>query len=184
MTYTFEHVDTKNELVTRLQQELPKFGFQGVKVLKSDPAAPSEIPCIGINRLDDSETSASISDVAGDYFDADTKTYYKTFGTYYQESYELRIWHTNADERDRLYRHMKAILLAIRLPLVELGLRNITVRTGRDEQDTSGQSASFPIYWATMTLNALNPLDVTFEETAEPITAIPVNEYGGGIIVD
>lgn len=180
-TYSFEHVDTKNELVTSIQQELPKFGFQNVKVLKSDPAAPSEIPCIGINRLDDSETSQSIADMAGDHFDSDSKTYYRTYGTYYQESYEIRIWHTNADERDRLYRHLKAILLATRLSLIEKGLRSISTRTGRDEQDTTGQNAPFPIYWSTLTISALNPLDVTFEEIAEPISAIPVNENGGGL---
>jgi hypothetical protein len=179
MAYTFEHVDTKNELVRLISAELPKFGFANVKVFGADPLAPSEIPCIGINRLDDSETSQSIGDMAGDHFDPDTKTYYKTYGTYFQDSLEIRIWHTNSNERDRLYRHLKAILLAIRLPLVEKGLRNITLRTGRDEQDTSGQNAPFPIYWSTLTMNSMNPLDVTFEEYAEPITAIPVNENGG-----
>lgn len=174
MTYTFDHVDTKSELVTRLRDELPKFGFGSVKVLKSDPAAPSEIPCIGINRLDDSETSQSIADVAGSYYDEETKTYYKTFGTYFQESLEIRIWHTNADERDRLYRHLKAILLAIRLSLVEKGLQNLTLRTGRDEQEVTGQNAPFAIYWSTINLSALNPLDVTFEEVIEPISAVVV----------
>jgi hypothetical protein len=174
LTYTFEHVDTKSELVNRLKSELPKFGFSNVKVLKSDPAAPSELPCIGINRLDDSETSQSIADVAGDYFDKETKVYYKTYGTYFQESLEIRIWHTNADERDRLYRHLKAILLAIRLPLVEQGLRNLTLRTGRDEQEVTGQNAPVAIYWSTINLSALNPLDVTFEEVTEAITAIDV----------
>jgi hypothetical protein len=172
MTYSFEHVDTKNELVTRIAAELPKFGFNNVKVLKSDPVAPTELPCVGINRLDDSESSQSLSDVAGEYYDKETQTNYRTFGTYFQDSLEIRIWHTNADERDRLYRHLKAILLAIRLPLIEQGLLNVTLRTGRDEQDTSGQNAPFPIFWATLTMNSLNPLDVTFEEVAEPITAI------------
>jgi hypothetical protein len=179
MTYSFEHVDTKSELVASLSEELPKFGFGNVKVLKSDPIAPSELPCVGINRLEDSETSQSISDVAGNYYDAETKTYYSTFGTYFQDSLEIRIWHTNADERDRLYRHLKAILLAVRLPLIEKGLQNVSLRTGRDEQDTSGQNAPFPIFWATLTMNSLNPLDVTFEEVIEPISAIDVVDTGG-----
>ena len=73
-------------------------------------------------------------------------------------------------------------MLSIRPDLVNKGLMNISLRTGKDEQDTSGQNAPFPIYWSTITWNSLNPLDVTFEEIAEPITAIVVNENGGGLL--
>ena len=100
------------------------------------------------------------------------------FGRFKGESLEIRIWHTNTNARNRLYRHLKAIMVAIRKQLVEKGLRNLTLRSGRDEQDTSGQNAPFAIYWSTMTLNALNPMDVTFEEVAEPITAVPVTNGG------
>lgn len=179
MTYTFDHVDVKEELVKALKTELPKFGFSTVKVIKADPQTHTEIPCIGINRVDDSETSQSLADVAGSHFDKDTNTQYRTFGTYFQESMEIRVWHTNADERDKLYRHMKAILLANRLPLVEKGLLNITLRGGKDEQDSTMQQAPMVLYWSTITLSFLNPLDVTFEEIVAPISAINVTTTGG-----
>lgn len=174
-TYRFEHVDTKNELMRFLNQELPKFGFRNVKVLTGDPTTPAELPCIGINRLDDSESNQSIGDMAGEHYDEKAKVHYRTHGTYFQESLELRIWHTNAGERDKLYRHLKAILIAIRMELVKRGLRNLTLRSGKDEQDSTGQNAPVPIYWSTITLSAMNPLDVTFEEIIEPISAIAVN---------
>lgn len=179
--FTFEYVDVKQALVDALKDQLPKMGYPTVKVIKSDPATASEIPCIGINRVDDSEDQQSIANAEGNYYDKDTQTYYETFGSYFSESMELRIWHTNADERDNLYAAMKAILLAQRLPLVQQGLLNISLRGGRDEQEVSGDQAPIAIYWSTITMSFLNPLDVTFTQTASAITAVPVtsNLQGG-----
>lgn len=175
-SYTFETVDIKEELSIAFKKELPKFGFSEVKVLKADPQQQAEIPCIGINRVEDGESNQSISDHVGDHYDKESQKYYKTVGTYFQESVEVRIWHKNADERDKLYRHVKAILLANRLPLVDKGLLNITLRGGRDEQDSSMQQATIVLYWASITMSFLNPLDVTFEEVISPISGIDVNQ--------
>jgi hypothetical protein len=172
MNFTFKHVDVKAVLVENLEVELPKFGFSKVKVVKADPQSAVDIPCIGINRADDSESDQSIADASGTHFDAETKTHYRFYGTFFQESIEIRAWHTNADERDKLYQHMKAILFAMRPQLVEMGLLNLTLRGGRDEQDSSMAQAPMVLYWAPITMNFLNPMDVTFEEVAEPITAI------------
>lgn len=172
--FTFEHVDVKQELLDALKEKLPGFGFGNVKVLKSDPQSSSELPCIGINRVDDNETESSIADAVDVRYDKDTETYYQVFGTYFSESVEVRVWHTNADERDKLYRHVKAILVALRLPLVEKGLLNITLRTGRDEQDSSMAQAPTVLYWSAITMSYLNPLDVTFAEVVPAITAVPV----------
>lgn len=178
--FSFEHVDIKEELMNAFKEDLPKFGFGSVRVIKADPQTATEIPCIGINRVDDNESSQSIADMAGTHYDTETEKYYKTFGTYFQESVEVRVWHTNADERDKLYRHVKAILLANRLPMVEKGLLNITLRGGRDEQDSSMQQAPMVLYWSTLTMSYLNPLDVTFEEVVAPISAITSNFQAGG----
>jgi len=179
-TFSFEHVDIKSELLEAFKVELPKFGFAKVKVIKADPQSASELPCIGINRVDDSESSQSMGDFAGSQYDTTTNKNYTVRGTYFQESVEVRVWHTNADERDKLYRHVKAILLANRLPLVEKGLLNITLRGGRDEQDSSMQQAPMVLYWSTITMSYLNPLDVTFEEVVAPISAIISNVTTGG----
>lgn len=170
--FTFEHVDVKEEVLQAFKAKLPGFGFGNVKVLKSDPQSSSELPCIGINRVDDNETEQTISDAVDIRYDQDTQTYYQVFGTYFSESVEMRVWHTNADERDKLYRHVKAILVALRLPLVEKGLLNISLRTGRDEQDSSMAQAPMVLYWSAITMSYLNPLDVTFSEVVPAITAI------------
>jgi hypothetical protein len=173
--FTFDHVDVKEALTSALKDQLPKMGYPTVKVIKADPTTASEIPCIGINRVDDSESETSIANGEGNYYDADTQTYYEVYGTYFSESMELRIWHTNADERDKLYKAMKAILLAQRQSLVQQGLLNITLRGGKDEQEVSGEQAPIAIYWSTITMSFLNPLDVYFTKVAQPISAVPVN---------
>lgn len=172
MSFTFETVDVKTELVEYLQRELPKFGFPNVKVLKADPQSASEMPCVGINRIDDSENGNSIADAVEVRYDRKTEKYYQVFGSYFQESIEVRVWHTNADERDKLYRHMKAILYASRQVLVAKGLINLTLRSGKDEQDSSMAQAPMVLYWAPITLSYQNPLNITFEEIVEPITAV------------
>ena len=169
--FTFEHVDVKEEILQVMKKQLPGFGFPNVKVLKSDPQSSSEIPCIGINRVDDSESEQSISDAVTTHYDQATQTYYQVFGTYFSESVEVRVWHTNADERDKVYRHVKAMLVALRLPLVEKGLLNISLRTGRDEQDSSMSQAPMVLYWSAITMSYLNPMDVTFTEVVPAITA-------------
>lgn len=170
--FTFEHVDVKTEILNALIEQLPKFGFNNVKVLKADPQSATEIPCIGINRVDDSETQNQIADAVDTRYDSTTQTYYQVFGTFFSESIEVRVWHTNADERDKLYRTVKAILVAMRSTLVEKGLLNITLRTGRDEQDSSMQQAPMVLYWSAITMSYLNPLDVTFTEVVPAITSV------------
>lgn len=172
MKFTFDNVDVKEEVLQALKKELVSFGFGTVKVLKADPQSASELPCIGINRVDDSETEQSIADAVDVRFDKETSTHYQVYGTYFSESIEIRVWHTNADERDRLYRHVKAILLALRLSLVEKGLMNISLRTGRDEQDSSMAQAPTVLYWSAITLTYLNPLNITYAEMVPAITAV------------
>lgn len=172
MNFTFETVDVKTELVEYLKAELPKFGFSEVKVIKADPQSASEIPCVGINRVDDSEATDTIADAVGNRYDDVTKQYYQVYGSYFQEAVEIRVWHTNADERDRLYRHVKAILFACRLSLAEKGLINLKLRSGKDEQDSSMAQAPMVLYWAPITMSFMNPMNVTFEESVHTITAI------------
>jgi hypothetical protein len=174
MSFTFQHVDVKSEIVNQLKRELPKFNFGNVKVIKADPLTQAEMPCIGINRVDDNESEQSLADAQGHFYDAEMKEYRTFYGTFFQESLEVRVWHTNADERDRLGLHTKAILFAIRPSLVEKGLLNITLRSGRDEQDSTMQQANTALYWTSITMSYLNPMDVTFVSTVEPISAVTV----------
>lgn len=178
MSFTFETVDVKQELVQRIKAELANFGYTGsntVRVLKADPQSPSELPCIGINRIDDSESAQSITDSEGTAYNPDTAQLETFYGTFFSESLEVRVWHTNADERDRLYQTVKAILFATRTSLVAQGLLNINLRGGRDEQDSSMAQAPMILYWSTITMSYLNPLNVSFIGNVDIIQSITDN---------
>jgi hypothetical protein len=172
MPFTFEYIDMKDELVNALKAGLLAFSFGAVKVLKSDPQSPAEIPCIGINRIDDNENERTLGDFSDADYDKDTKTYTTEYGTFFAEAVEVRVWHVNADERDKVYRTVKAILFAARIDLVQKGVLNISLRSGKDEQDTTMTQAPMALYWASITMSYLNPLDVHITEAVEPITAI------------
>jgi len=182
VAFTFETVDVKQELVDRLKTGFSDLGYTGknvVKVLKADPQSPSEIPCIGINRADDSESSQSIADGQGTLYDPITKLNTTFYGTFFAEAQEIRIWHTNSDEREKLYLVTKALLFAMRNDLAEKGLINFNLRSGKDEQDSTMAQAPMVLYWASITMSYLNPLDVTFTEVVEPISEVTVNEILG-----
>lgn len=178
MAYSFDSIDVKKTLVALLKSELPKFGYGGnrtVKVIPADPASPADLPCVGVNRTDDSETAESIADANGTSYDEATQIYTDYRGNFFSESIEVRIWHTNADERDALYQTVKGVLVAVRPDLVAQGLINLTLRAGRDEQDASMQNAPMVIYWTTITMNYLNPISVEYTQVIEPISAVPDN---------
>ncbi|MEC0169912.1 hypothetical protein [Paenibacillus graminis] len=176
----FNSVDVKERLLQFLKAGFQQAGVR-MNVLKSDPQTAAELPCIGINRIADGEAVHSLGDYAGSDFDKDSLEYSEVYSAYYQESMEVRIWHTNADERERVYRLLKALLMVFRPVIVEQGVRSFTVEGGKDESDFTGQVAPFPVYWASVVISYLNPLDVQVGEMAEIITNIIVN---GGIVID
>ena len=170
-TFTFDYVDVKQELVDALKNVLPAQDYADVKVLKADPQTQAEVPCIGINRVADDEAGTVLADtIAEPEYDPVTKIYTVHRGTYFQESVELRIWHTNADIRDKLYAITKATCLALRERLTCKGLRSITFRGGKDEQDTQMLHAPVPIYWASITLSFMAPLNINITSIEQIIS--------------
>lgn len=155
------YVNVKDELVKLLKDELIRLNLSNIRVLKSDPKDAVEIPCIGINRISDDETNQVLNDSAGFFEDYD-----EVKGVYFNESYELRIWHSNAEERDKLYILLKAILIKIRKKLVEKGIGHAIIKGGRDEQENN--FPPHPLYWATLTLTVLNYMEV--DDALEPIS--------------
>jgi hypothetical protein len=171
-SFAFDTIDVKNELYITLNKALATMGYTAVKVIKADPQTPAEIPCIGINRIDDSESNQSIDDSEVKEYNTASKELTTSYGTFFSEAMEIRIWHTNADEREKLYLAVKAILFAARDELCEKGLMNIVLRSGRDEQDTSMTLAPMALYWTTITMSYLNPLNIEFVDTVDAITSI------------
>lgn len=174
-TFQFDTIDVKQAIVDTLKTGLQKLGYTGkntVKVIKADPQSPSEIPCIGVNRADDSESSQSLTDGEGTLYDPVAQTNQTFYGTFFSEAQEIRIWHTNADEREKLYQAVKALLYALRFDLGQQGVINFNLRSGRDEQDTTMVQAPMPLYFATFIMTYLNPLDVAFTEPVSVISAV------------
>lgn len=171
MPLIYTYVDVKEELVQALRIALAEEGYESIRVLKSDPREAAEIPCICVNRTNADETSQVLADEVDERFDEATQTWYDYKGTFFNETMEIRVWHSNADERDKLYVLTKAVLFNMRTNLVEKGLRNVKLQGGRDEQDNT-----FPphvLYWSSINMNYLNPLEVEVEVGA-PITAVDV----------
>jgi hypothetical protein len=173
--FTYQYVDVKEESAVIFKDQLPKGGFVDVKVLKSDPFQKAELPCLAITREGDNEECNVIGDqIQAPSYNSTTMEYTVVKGTFFQEHMEYRIWHTNADERDRLYNYVKAVLLYMRERLTEKGILNIVFEGGQDEQDNTMTFASIPIYWGTITMTYLNPLNVQETSIIPPITTIPI----------
>ncbi|MFS8214818.1 hypothetical protein [Paenibacillus sp. S29] len=175
----FNSVDVKEELLQFL-----KTGFKDAKVrmnvLKSDPQTDAELPCVGINRVSDDEAAHIMGDYGGSDFDRDNLQYAEIHSTHFQESMEVRIWHTNADERERAYRILKALLMLFRPVSVQKGLLSFSMGAGKDESDFTGQVTPFPVYWSSIVITYLNPLDV---QTTEHVDAISGFTSRGGVSI-
>lgn len=152
------YIDVKHNVVTLLQEALAERGYNKIKVLKGDPRTPADIPCVGVNRAGDDEVPQSLGEDFGSEYDPATDKWTETRGTHFSETLEIRIWHSNADERDKLYALCKVLLFSIRPILTAQGVLNIVLRGGRDEQDNT--FPPHPLYWGTITMNYAVPLEV------------------------
>ncbi len=173
----FKSIDMKEQLLQFLKQSFRAAQIK-MTVLKSDPQTSGELPCIGINRVSDSEINHTLGEYAGDTFDEDEMEYSELYGAVFQESMEVRIWHNNADERERIYRLLKALIIQFRKSAVQLGVRSFSMEAGKDESDFSGNVVPFPVYWASIVITYMNPFDVEITQHVNAITSVTVN---GGV---
>jgi len=175
-TYNYLYVDVKEELYQALFAEGRSSNKPQVRIFKSDPVDPAHIPCIGINRtnLNEDGNSNGIGRVARTpTYNPTTKEYTTYSGAYMQESVEVRVFHTNPDERDKLGIFALAALYAVRSHLEQMGLANMTISGGRDEQDNN-LLGDRVLYMHTLSMHYLNPLDVTVTTIVEDIASIDV----------
>lgn len=175
----YNYLDVKGLVVERLKTILADAGYTEkaeIRVLKSDPHDPADIPCVGVNLANADEDGNTLSDESGAEFDPtlfNGAGGYKHFrGAFFRETLEIRLWHKNADERDKIRVLLMAQLFGLKKELTSLGLRTIKISGGRDEQDNA-QLQPHPIYFAPFTLNYLNPVEVW--EEYEVIGDITVN---------
>lgn len=160
--YTYLYVDVKDFIAQSLTSELfqSSYGAGKIRVFKSDPLDEMSIPAIGINIISSDEDSSGLglTTQPPDY-DPATGNYTIYQGAYLRESLEVRIFHKNADERDKLRIFTLATLFAVKNDLLQQGLMNITIGGGRDEQDNTLLQSS-PLFMHSITMSYLNPLNV------------------------
>lgn len=143
-----------------------------IKVMKSDPLGPADIPAISINRVSDTEVNQALGDVFGEVRDAERDMTVKKFGTDFKETIELRIWTSNSDQRDLLYSLVKAILFNYRHYLaLKYGLVNQQIIGGRDEANHI-QYEPHAMYWGVIMFQAENAIQRNiFYKTVTEISA-------------
>lgn len=168
MEYTY--VDVKQEIIDYLKPLLSGQNLNNYRILRADPRDAKELPCIAINLVNSDEQNQGIGDSVQQIYDEEENEFRTFRGTFFNETLEIRVWHTNADERDRTRNVLQALLVGLRKKLTEKGIVNITIRAGRDEQENT--LPPYPIYWSVMLLNYLNPLDVMSEIDEEDVTII------------
>lgn len=175
VTTTYTYVDTKELIVTQLKVALLNQGtdalYENIRVMKSDPKDMAEMPCIGVNLVNGDEDGQGISDtIAETVYDQTTGLTTEYKGTYFKETIEVRVWHPNPAERDKLRIFVKQVLFGMRRDvLVPAGLLNISQRGGRDEQDNN--YAPKVIYWHAENLDYWNPLEAYATSSGTAITA-------------
>lgn len=165
--YSYFYVDTKDYMQVFMDYQLRTSWRQAVRVFKSDPLEEADIPCVGINVASADQDAGGIGLTSQPpTYDAVTgaRTDYK--GLYMRETIELRVFHTNPDERDKLRIFCLSALFAAIDGLQAQGLREMRVSGGRDEQDV--EIISKPLFMHTLTLSYLNPLTVTVTTAVAP----------------
>lgn len=175
ITATYMYVNVKDFLYQAISGELMSSGSSKVRVFTSDPLDHAYIPGIGINKvgLTEDGNSSGLGLVSQQpTYDPGTKAYTEYKGAFMQEAVEVRVFHHNADERDKLAILVLAVLFAIREQLILEGLRDITLSGGRDEQDNTLMNQ--PLFMHSLTMHYLNPLDVQVTTTVESVDSIDV----------
>jgi hypothetical protein len=173
--YAYQYVNMKQFIYEALLAELQSSNMDEIRVFTSDPLDQAYIPGIGINKVGLTEDSPSgglglVSQPPT--YNADTKEYTTYSGVFMQEAVEVRVFHTNADERDKLGITILAVLFAIRTELLKLGIREITLSGGRDEQDNNLMST--PLFMHAIILHYKNPLDVQVTTLVDAIEGFDV----------
>jgi hypothetical protein len=173
--------DLKLELV-RIVRAGFKARLKDVNVFTSDPRVKEDFPCVGVNRVYDSEDDGSLANFYDQELTPDEKATFERFSGLFTQTCELRIWTENADVRDELYVLLKEILLLAKKELGVLGFGKMVMKGGRDENDFRTY-APLTIYWGVYNFSALAPMDAweAPDMSAPAIAAVDVTKAIDGI---
>lgn len=143
-----------------------------VSVTTADPRKYEDFPCIAVNRIKDGEDQEGFANFYDNEAAATGNN--EVLSGLFDGGLELRIWTENAEQRDTLYVLLKECLILIKAQLAAVGMGNVIIRSGRDENDFVKYPGHF-IYWGVLSLFALAPMDVlpdTPDASATTITEV------------
>lgn len=172
--FNYLYTDVKDYIAQAVTSELQQsnYGNGAIRIFKSDPLDEQSLPAIGINMVNLDEDSSGIGlTTQPPTFDQESGLYTTYQGAYMKEIVEVRVFHTNADERDKLRIFTLAVLFAVKNDLLQMGIQNITLSGGRDEQDNT-LLQSGPLFMNSINLSYLNPLDVTVTTSATVVASV------------
>lgn len=140
---------------------------------KNDPMDWADFPFIGVNLLSDSESFSHIGDSIADELVGIEGDVYAGCSALFQQHVEIKLWCRNGDERDRLGKLLKLVLMAGRGTDVNPGLYLTTdgivlpkITGGIDEgiSITGEQYPAHTVYTRTYFVTAVT--EVTLQENA------------------
>ena len=171
--------DLKLELV-RIVRAGYKARDRDVRVFTSDPRVKEDFPCVGVNRVYDSEDDQTLANFYEERLTDSGDGTIETSSGLFTQSAELRIWTENADERDSMYVEIKEILLLAKKELASLGFGKMVMKGGRDENDFRTY-APLTIYWGVFNFSALSPFDA---EDVPDTTATKIQSVDTSLAID
>jgi len=168
-------VDSKKEIRAAVKSLLLYAGFNefAKNVLPAFPSSMAQIPCVSVLGTNFSETGMGLGDMADTLFDDEEDEITEPEGTGYDETFDVRVWTLNADERDQVGKMLRGGTTIIRNALTEKGLSNIKFSGGNDSFDYQNYGA--PIHWYISVISMFNPV-ICGADAVEKITRIDVGE--------
>jgi hypothetical protein len=175
--------DLKTVLVPLIREQYALRKRQ-VIVRTADPRQASDMPCVAVNRIYDSEDNQGFGNIYDNEVDPQSQGNVQVLSGLFTQNVETRIWTEDADQRDDMFVELKEILILAKAPLAALGFGAMRVFAGRDENDFRTYSPLF-LYWGVLQFTALSPLDAfnapdvtgkTILEVDTTITEEPLTE--------
>lgn len=188
--HTYYVIDSKTAIFNYLVGGLTALKDSGqfnlgqykVSIIMRDPMVNTtdmgkEVPCIAINRTDDSFTSRAIGDIGGEQVimregvaEGTGKVQYSIPFT---EVFEIRVWALTPEMRNDIYIALKKIVASMVFDFEKAGLSMVRFDGGKDEADHN-YLPGIPVFWATFNLSMWNSLEFEIAEDVDIISKIDV----------
>lgn len=167
-------LDVKSQLVRIFKTEMAARTIQ-MQVITKDPLTQVELPCIAVNQIVGTEGQMGFNNYLVEEYNAALGQDTTRYAGLITETFEVRLWTENANERDFVGRTMLEIALLAKQQLIMMGLGNMSISGMRDEQDYK-TFEPYAIHWKVLNFTCLNQYNVTplVPVSVKPITGVTV----------